>query len=79
MINCPGGIHDSKLAASGSLSIYTKIDQLYKDYRVKCIMDLVFAMANQSSIIKAKKRESITSTAASQDEFEELVTRFSVH
>ena len=78
MINCPGSMHDSELAASGSPSIYTKIDMLYEEHRVKCVMDSAFANANKESIIKSKKRETIASTAESREEFEELMAALSV-
>ena len=78
MINCPGSMHDSELAASGSPSIYTKIDMLYEQYGVKCVMDSAFANANKESIIKSKKRETIASTAESREEFEELMAALSV-
>ena len=78
MINCPGSMHDSELAASGSPSIYTKINMLFEDYGVKCVMDSAFANANKPSIIKSKKRESIASIAESREEFEELMAALSV-
>lgn len=78
MINCPGSMHDSELAASGSPSIYTKIDILFEDYGVKCVMDSAFANANKPSIIKSKKRETIASSAESREEFEELMGALSV-
>jgi len=78
MINCPGSMHDSELAASGSPSIYTKIDMLYEAHGVKCVMDSAFANANKESIIKSKKRETIASTAESTEEFEELMAALSV-
>ena len=71
-------MHDSELAASGSPSIYTKIDMLYEQYGVKCVMDSAFANANKESIIKSKKRETIASTAESREEFEELMAALSV-
>eukprot|EP00977_Amphora_coffeiformis_P007531 scaffold1645_cov92-Amphora_coffeaeformis.AAC.1 len=61
MINCPGSMHDSELAASGSPSIYTKIDMLYEQYGTRTVMDSAFATANKPSIIKSKKRETIAS------------------
>ena len=76
ILNCPGSMHDSELAASGSPSIYTKNDILYKQYGTK--VDMSFATASKDSIIKSEKRETIASTAESQEEFEQLMAALSV-
>lgn len=78
VLNCPGSMHDSELAALGSPSVYRQIDDLYDEFGTKCVMDSAFAAATRPSIIKSKKRETIASMAQSTAEYNELVEALSL-
>ena len=78
MVNCPGSMHDSELASKGSPSIYDKIDMMYEQHGAVCVMDSAFATSNKPSIIKSKKRETITTTAQTPEEYEVLVQAVSM-
>lgn len=57
MLNCPGAMHDSELAALGNPSIYDKIDRAYEEHSIQCVMDSAFASRSRDSIIKSIPRE----------------------
>ena len=78
MVNCPGSMHDSELASKGSPSMYDKIDMMYEQHGAVCVMDSAFATSNKQSIIKSKKRETITTTAQTPEEYEILVQAVSM-
>lgn len=48
MLNCPGFMHDCKLAAIGTPSICMKIDVLFEQYGTKCVMDSAFSLAGKN-------------------------------
>jgi hypothetical protein len=77
VINCPGTMHDSELASIGSPSIYSQLDLMYEKYGVKCVMDSAFATAGRESIIKSKKRETIATSANSNEEYEVMMQALS--
>ena len=78
VLNCPGAMHDSKLATFGSPSVYTCIDDLYDEYGAVCIMDSAFAVSTRPSIIKSKKRETIASSARDNEEYHCLMAALSI-
>lgn len=59
ILNCPGSLHDSDLAKIGVPSIYTKLEEHYKKYGTKCVMDSAFAAKGNDFIIKSVPRDKI--------------------
>jgi hypothetical protein len=78
MLNCPGSMHDSELAAIGSPSIYNKIDYMYDRFGAKAVMDSAFSASGRDSIIKSTTKQCISTTANSLHELHTLQSATSV-